>query len=69
MTGRHETLKEKVGVEGKMFSVCERHTDIIVKGKKEARFGREAQTSGGQGNLTSLIYEIARGNPKGDEFV
>jgi IS5 family transposase len=43
MTERHEILKEKVGVEEKIFSIYERHTDIIVKGKREVEFGHEVR--------------------------
>jgi IS5 family transposase len=67
MTERHEILKEKVGVEEKIFSIYERHTDIIVKGKREVQFGHKVQISGGKSNLI-LSCEIVRGNPKDSEL-
>jgi IS5 family transposase len=51
MTELHEILKEKVGVQEKIFSIYERHTDIIVKGKREVGFGHKVQVSGGKSNL------------------
>jgi IS5 family transposase len=67
MTERHEILKEKVGVEEKIFSIYERHTDIIVKGKREVQFGHKVQLSGGKSNLI-LSCDIVRGNPKDSEL-
>jgi IS5 family transposase len=67
MTERHEILKEKVGVEEKIFSIYERHTDIIVKGKREVQFGHKVQISGGKSNLI-LSCKIVRGNPKDSEL-
>jgi IS5 family transposase len=67
MTERHEILKEKVSVEEKIFSIYERHTDIIVKGKREVQFGHKVQISGGRSNLI-LSCEIVRGNPKDSEL-
>jgi IS5 family transposase len=67
MTERHEILKEKVPVEEKIVSIYERHTDIIVKGKREARFGHKVQLGGGRSNLI-LTCEIVRGNPKDSEL-
>jgi IS5 family transposase len=67
MTERHEILKEKVSVEEKIFSIYERHTDIIVKGKREVQFGHKVQISGGKSNLI-LSCEIVEGNPKDSEL-
>jgi IS5 family transposase len=67
MTERHEILKEKVGVEDKIFSIYERHTDIIVKGTREVQFGHKVQISGGKSNLI-LTCEIVKGNPKDSEL-
>jgi IS5 family transposase len=63
MTEWHEILREKVSVEKKIFSIYERHTDIIVKGKREVGFGHKVQLSGGKINLI-LSCEIVEGNPK-----
>jgi IS5 family transposase len=67
MAGWHGILKEKASAEEKIFSICERRTDIIAKGKREAEFGRKVQTSGGKSNLI-LGCEIMRGNPKDSEL-
>jgi IS5 family transposase len=67
MTERHEILREKVPVEEKLFSIYEQHTDIIVKGKREAQFGHKVQISGGKSNLI-LTCAIERGNPKDSEL-
>jgi IS5 family transposase len=48
MTERHEILKEKVPVEEKIVSIYEQHTDIILKGKREVRFGHKVQLGGGR---------------------
>jgi IS5 family transposase len=63
MAERHEIPKEKVPVEEKIFSIYERHTDIIVKGKREVKFGHKVQISGGKSNLI-LTREIEERNPK-----
>jgi IS5 family transposase len=67
MTERHEVFKEKVPVEEKIFSIYERHTDIIVKGKRDVQFGHKVQLSGGKSNLI-LTCEIEKGNPKDSEL-
>jgi IS5 family transposase len=67
MTERHDILKEKVPVEEKIFSIYERHTDIIVEGEGEAQFGHKVQLSGGKSNLI-LSCEIMKGNPKDSEL-
>jgi IS5 family transposase len=67
MTERHEILKEKVPVEEKIVSIYEQRADIIVKGKREARFGHKVQLGGGRSNLI-LTCEIVRGNPKDSEL-
>jgi IS5 family transposase len=67
MTGRHEAPKEKVSVEEKIFSIYERHTDIIVKGRGEVQFGHKVQISGGGSDLIPTC-EIVKGNPKDGEL-
>jgi IS5 family transposase len=67
MTEGHEILKEKVPVEEKIFSIYERHTDIIVKGRREVQFGHKVQLSGGKSNLIPTC-EIEKGNPKDSEL-
>jgi len=67
MTERREILKEKVPVEEKIFSIYERHTDIIMKGQREARFGHKVNLGSGRSNLI-LTCEILEGNPKDSEL-
>jgi IS5 family transposase len=67
MTERREILKEKVAVEEKIFSIYEQHTDIIVKGQREAQFGHKVNIGSGKSNLI-LTCEIVEGNPKDSEL-
>jgi IS5 family transposase len=62
MTERREILKEKVPVEDKIFSIYERHTDIIKKGSRDVKFGHKVNISTGKSNLI-LTCEIVRSNP------
>ena len=63
MTERREILKEKVPIEEKIFSIYEMHTDIIVKGQRDAQFGHKINLGSGKSNLI-LTCEILTGNPK-----
>ena len=67
MTERKEILKEKVPVEEKIFSIYERHTDIIVKGQRDAKVGHKVNLGSGKSNLI-LTCEIVEGNPKDSEL-
>jgi IS5 family transposase len=67
MTERREILKEKVPVEDKIFSIYELHTDIIVKGQRDAQFGHKINLGSGKSNLI-LTCEILSGNPKDSEL-
>src|SRR5215510_13955054 len=67
MTERKEILNEKVPVEEKIFSIYERHTDIIVKGQREVQFGHKVNLGSGKSNLI-LTCEILEGNPKDSEL-
>lgn len=62
MTHRHEILGEKAPNEEKLFSIYEDHTDIIVKGGREATFGHKINLATG---VSSLIIDckILGGNP------
>jgi len=62
MTHRREILGEKVPNEDKLYSIFEDHTDIIVKGSREATFGHKINLATG---ATSLIIDcrILDGNP------
>jgi IS5 family transposase len=62
MTYRKEIKGEKVPNEDKLFSIYEQHTDIIVKGQREALFGHKINLAAGKSNLV-LDCQILRGNP------
>jgi IS5 family transposase len=61
-TERHEIRKETVANADKVFSIYERHTDIIVKGAREVQFGHKVNLGCGKSNLI-LGVDILRGNP------
>jgi len=60
---RHEVLGESVPNSEKIFSIYEGHTDIIVKGAREAKFGHKVNLTTGRSNLI-LDCESVDGNPK-----
>lgn len=62
ITRRHELLGESVPNKEKIFSIYEDHTDIIVKGKREAEFGHKVNLTTGRSNII-LDVEIVDGNP------
>jgi IS5 family transposase len=62
ITRRHEMLGESVPNKEKIFSIYEDHTDIIVKGKREAEFGHKVNLTTGRSNII-LDVEIVDGNP------
>lgn len=62
MAERREIMGENIANEEKIFSIYEAHTDIIVKGKKDAEFGHKINLSTGKSNLI-LSCEILGGNP------
>lgn len=62
MTYRHEILGEKVANEEKLFSIYEAHTDIIVKGGREALFGHKVNLTTGRSPLI-IDCKILDGNP------
>lgn len=63
MTHRHELLGEKVPNEDKLYSIFEDHTDIIVKGSREATFGHKINLATGASALI-IDCEILDGNPR-----
>jgi len=67
MTERKELLGEKVPVEEKIFSIYEQHTDIIVKGQRDAQFGHKVNLGSGKSNLI-LTCEVVEGNPNDAEL-
>jgi IS5 family transposase len=62
MTERHEIRGEKVENDNKIFSIYERHTDLIVKGSREVKFGHKIDISHGKSNLI-LVCDVLKGNP------
>lgn len=62
MTHRHEILGESVPNEEKLFSIYEAHTDIIVKGGREAAFGHKVNLTTGKSPLI-IDCKILSGNP------
>lgn len=64
---RHQILKEKVSSHEKVVSIFERHTDIIVKGNREVKFGHKVSIATNKSNLI-LDCEVIKGNPKDTEL-
>ena len=62
ITWRKEIKGEKVPNDDKIFSIYEQHTDIIVKGQREALFGHKINLAAGKSNLV-LDCQVLRGNP------
>ena len=62
MAYRKEINGEKVPNDEKLFSIYERHTDIIVKGGREVLFGHKVNISTGKSNLI-LSCDVLQGNP------
>jgi IS5 family transposase len=67
MTKRREINGEKVPVTDKLFSIYELHTDLIVKGGREAQFGHKVNIGTGKSNLI-LTCEVEKGNPNDREL-
>ena len=67
ITRRHELLGEKVPNSEKIFSIYEAHTDIIVKGRREAEFGHKVNLTAGRSNII-VDVEIVEGNPKDSQL-
>jgi IS5 family transposase len=63
MAHRHEIRGEKVPNEDKLFSIFEDHTDIIVKGSREATFGHKINLATGASSLI-IDCRILDGNPR-----
>lgn len=60
-TKRFQIEKEKVLNSEKVFSIYEPHTDIIVKGSRDIKFGHKIDLTGGKSNLI-LDCVILKGN-------
>jgi transposase, IS5 family len=63
MTLRKEIKGESVENDKKLFSIYELHTDIIVKGIRQVKFGHKVNIGTGKSNLI-LVCAILTGNPK-----
>lgn len=63
MTFTKEILGEAVPNDQKLFSIYELHTDIIVKGSREVKFGHKVNLATGKSNLI-LDCVTVKGNPK-----
>lgn len=59
---RKEIRGEKVESSEKIFSIFERHTDIIVKGSRDVVFGHKINLTSGKSNLILDCY-MEKGNP------
>lgn len=62
ITYRKEIAGETVPNDEKLFSIFERHTDIIVKGNRETQFGHKVNLATGRSQLILDITTL-RGNP------
>ncbi len=62
-----EIKGEKVPNESKIYSIYEQHTDIIVKGGREVKFGHKVDLCSGKSNLV-LNCQVLRGNPSDKEL-
>ena len=60
-TERFQIYDEKVPNSEKVFSIYESHTDIIIKGSRDIKFGHKVDFSGGKSNLI-LDCDILTGN-------
>ena len=67
ITYRKEIKGEQVPSNEKLFSIYERHTDIIVKGGREVLFGHKVNFSTGKSNLI-LSCDVLRGNPSDSQL-
>jgi IS5 family transposase len=67
ITYRKEIRGEQVPNEEKLFSIYEQHTDIIVKGNRNAVFGHKVNIATGKSNLV-LSCDVVKGNPSDTEL-
>jgi IS5 family transposase len=64
---RREIKGEQVPPEDKLFSIYEEHTEMIVKGKGNVRFGRKTSLAGGRSGLI-LHAAVLEGSSDGESF-
>ena len=67
MTRDKEILGKRVPNDQKIFSIYELHTDIIVKGNRDCKFGHKVDIGTGASNLI-LTCAVPRGNPNDAEL-
>lgn len=67
MTEKREIKNEVVPNNEKLFSIYEQHTDIIVKGGREVKFGHKINLSTGKSNLI-LSCQVLHGNPSDSDL-
>lgn len=62
ITWRKQINGENVANDEKIFSIYEQHTDIIVKGQRDVKFGHKINLTSGKSSLI-LSCEVLKGNP------
>jgi len=69
MTYTREILGEKVPNDEKIFSIYELHTDIIVKGRRECKFGHKVDLGTGKSNLILTCTILDENKNDGELFI
>jgi IS5 family transposase len=68
MSYKKEILGEQVPNNDKIFSIYELHTDIIVKGRRECKFGHKVDIGTGKSNLILTCTILAENQNDGELF-
>jgi len=68
MTYKKEILGEQVLNDDKIFSIYELHTDIIVKGRRECKFGHKVDIGTGKSNMILTCAILAENQNDGELF-
>jgi len=69
MTYTREILGEQVPNDEKIFSIYELHTDIIVKGQRECKFGHKVDLGTGKSNLILTCTILDENKNDGELFI
>jgi len=69
MTYKREILGEDVSSNDKIFSIYELHTDIIVKGQRECKFGHKVDLGTGKSNLILTCTILDENKNDGELFI
>ena len=64
-----EILWKKVTNDDKIFSIHELHTDIIVKGRRECKFGHKVDIGTGESNLILTCTILGENKNDGELFI